>query len=623
MCGIAGIAHPDQRPIDRDALEKMTRTLSHRGPDDEGFFVAPGIGLGHRRLSVIDLVASRQPMESGGGQVLTYNGEVYGFAELRRELEGRGERFRTSGDTEVVLRALGVWGEEALGRFNGMFALGLWDSTSRSLLLARDRMGKKPLHWALLEDGTMIFGSELKALLAHPAMSRAIDPSALRAYLVHEYVPAPATIFRGAFKIPPGGLLRYRAGSVDTRSWWDIEFPQRHAPGEPADLLGRIQRATARRLVADVPVGVLLSGGVDSSTIAACATRAAGKVRTFTIGFGDGSFDESTHARRVARHLGTEHHEERLEPGRIQDLCARIADVLDEPLADHSILPTFLLCRFARESVTVALGGDGGDELFAGYVTFQAESVARLVDWLPRGLIDRARSLAEALLPVSYRNISGEFALKRFLAGLAHDRALRHQIWLGAVSPEVSTDLVASHLRDEARRSDPMAPVRAHLERTGARLPLDRLLVQYCKLYMADDILVKVDRASMASSLEVRAPLLDPDVVSFATSIPPSQRIRGLSMKRILRDAVRDLLPPGVADRPKKGFGVPLGSWFRGPLRPLLLDSLSPGRLAAAGLVDPPRVTSLIEEHTNGRRDHRKVLFALLVLHLWHARWVG
>jgi len=625
MCGIAGILHPDLRPVDRGHLEAMTRCLAHRGPDDEGFYLAPGIGLGHRRLEVIDLAGSKQPMATASGShVLVYNGEVYDFPELRRELEAEGASFRTKGDTEVVLAALVRWGERALARFNGMFALALWDAGARTLLLARDRMGKKPLHVARLADGTVLFGSELRSLRAHPAFPRALDPGALEAYLVHEVVPAPATIFAAARKVLPAERIVVRpGGAMDSRAYWELRFPERHVAGDPAELARRLSRATARRLVADVPLGVLLSGGVDSSTVAAHAVRAAGKVSTFSVGFSERSFDESEHARRVARFLGTEHHEERLDAAGVQALVPDLADVLDEPFADHSILPTLLLCRFARRHVTVALGGDGGDELFAGYPTFVAEEVARHLPQVPPTLARALLRLAHRALPVSYANVPRELQVKRFLAGLPHDPALRHQVWLGAVPPEDARALLAPERRAaaEAAHADPMEPIRAHLARSNARDPRDRLLVQYARVYLGDGILTKTDRASMSCSLEVRAPLLDPEVVEYALAIRPSDRMRWLRGKHLLRAAVRADLPPGIADRPKKGFGVPLGAWFRGPLRGLLEEVLSERRVAAAGLVDAARVRALVRDHLEGRRDHRKILFALLVLHLWHTRW--
>lgn len=625
MCGIAGILHPDLRPVERGALEAMTRCLAHRGPDEEAVYVAPGVGLGHRRLQVIDLAGSRQPMATpSGSHVLVYNGEVYDFRELRRELEAEGETFRTAGDTEVVLTALVRWGERALARFNGMFALALWDARERTLLLARDRMGEKPLHYARLADGTVLFGSELRALRAHPALPRAIDAAALEAYLVHEVVPAPATIFAAARKVLPAERIVVRpGGELDARPYWELRFPERHVRGDAVELGQRLARATARRLVSDVPLGVLLSGGVDSSTVAAHAVRAAGRVSTFSVGFAEQSFDESEHARRVARFLGTEHHEERLDAAGVQALVPDLAEVLDEPFADHSILPTLLLCRFTRRHVTVALGGDGGDELFAGYPTFLAEEVARRLPHVPPAVARALLGVAERLLPVSYANVPREFQVKRFLAGLPHDPALRQQVWLGAVPPDDARALLAPELRAAAASAgaDPMAPVRAHLARSNARDPRDRLLVQYARVYLGDGILTKTDRASMSCSLEVRAPLLDPEVVEYAAAIRPSDRMRWLRGKHLLRAAVREELPPGIADRPKKGFGVPLGAWLRGPLRALLEDVLAERRVAAAGLVDPVRVRALVADHVDGRRDHRKILFALLVLHLWHARW--
>jgi asparagine synthase (glutamine-hydrolysing) len=622
MCGICGVAGRDG--IDRDALVRMTGVLRHRGPDDEGYYVekrADGVavGLGFRRLSIIDLETGNQPIANEDGSVrLVFNGEIYNFRDLRAELEARGHRFATNADTEVIVHLYEELGPRCLERLNGMFALALWDARERELLLARDRFGKKPLYYAEVGD-TLLFGSELKSLREHPACPDELDHGALSSYLALEYVPAPRSILRGVSKLPGGHLLRWKDGRTAVERWWDLTFGPTDTRSEDElveEFRERLRAAVTRRLVSDVPLGAFLSGGIDSSSVVAMMVEGApaGSVRTFTIGFGERSFDESEHARRVAAHFGTEHHEDVFTSRAMLDLLPIVVDVLDEPFGDASILPTYLLSRFTRESVTVALGGDGSDELLAGYPTFPADRVAQLYR-VPRLLHERVVVPLADRLPVSTANFSTDFKLKRFLRGARLPAGVRHATWLGSFTPEEQGVLLGRAV------GDPYDGQRRTLAAARTNDPLEMLIYLYAGTYLQDDILFKVDRASMACSLEVRAPFLDVDLVDFLGRVPSRLKLRRLETKYILKRAMADALPSGIADRPKKGFGIPVAEWLKAELREPMLDELSPERLRRQGIFEPAAVQALISEHLAGRRDHRKQLWTLLVFQLWHRRW--
>jgi asparagine synthase (glutamine-hydrolysing) len=645
MCGFAGLIDPARLtegaglpPEQRDALGRMTRALAPRGPDGEGMVFSPGVGLGHRRLKVLDLSdAGAQPMTDATGTVdLVHNGEIYNFAELRAELQGFGHRFRSRSDSEVLLAGYQQWGDAILDRIQGMFAFAIWDRRRQRLLAARDRMGKKPFYFAQLPRAgappLFAFGSECKALIHAPGFARQIDGAALGRFLAHEYVPPPHTIFAGASKLDAGECLVLDLGADPAARpritrYWNLVFPDPHPPFDPADaadaLWTLLRRGVERRLVADVPVGVFLSGGLDSSAVAAAAVDLAGgdQIATFSVGFTDPSFDESTHARTVARHLGTRHHEERLDARRMLDLLPEVAAFLDEPFADASIIPTALLARFARRHVTVALGGDGGDELFAGYPTFKADALAPwLLDRAPaslRGLLDRV----VRLLPARDRYFSVDFQLRQFLRGGAQPGPVRHQRWLGSFLPEELPGLLHEDWARAALAVPPLGPVEALARRPDVHDPADRLLDFYTRFYLANDLNVKVDRAAGAVGLEVRAPLLDADLVAFACTVPPRLRLRGLTSKYLLKRALRGRLPDAIIDRRKQGFGVPVTRWLKTDLRGWMLDLLAPERLHQQGIFRAPAVTALVDDHLSGRGDRRKQLWTLLAFQTWWATW--
>jgi asparagine synthase (glutamine-hydrolysing) len=634
MCGIAGFINIDPSlPADRERVRSMTRVLAHRGPDDEGFHVQGQVALGMRRLAIIDLPTGRQPIANEDGSIwVIFNGEIYNYLELKTDLIARGHRFTTRSDTEVLVHLYEDQGDRFVEAINAMAAIALWDGRRGRLVLARDRLGKKPLHYALTPDA-FVFGSEIKALLRHPSVRAEIDHASVARYLVHEYVPCPGTIYRGIRKLRAGHLGVFESGRFSERPYWDVPAVDSSQSGEgtgvsPAEVDVRVRQtlleSVQRRLMADVPLGVFLSGGIDSTSIVACASRLApGSVRTFSIGFREKSFDESVHFRKAARAFQTEHHERQLTPAELLDILPVVASTLDEPLGDASILPTYLLCRFARESVTVALGGDGGDELLAGYPTYQAHRLARVYERLPAAL---RSGLVEPLvrrLPVSRTNMSLDFKAKKFVSGIGHPPEIRNQIWLGSFSGAEALAVLRRDLRENLATTDLFDEERRNMAQAPVPDLLGKLLYLDLKMYLQDDILVKVDRASMACSLEVRAPMLDYRFVELVSRLPTSWKLKGMTTKHLFKRAMKPWLPSGIVDRPKKGFGIPVAEWLRGSLRGLMLDLLSPARLTRQGILDPSAVAGLIRDHLVGRHDNRKPLWTLLMLQLWQENWRG
>jgi asparagine synthase (glutamine-hydrolysing) len=606
----------------------MTAALRHRGPDDESYYLSPDrrVGLGHRRLSIIDLAGGKQPMANEDGTAwVVFNGEIYNFAELRKRLEDRGHRFATNSDTEAIVHGYEEWGPDCVQKFNGMFAFALWDEREAKLFCARDRLGKKPFYYASL-GGDFVFGSELKALLQHPRVSRELDRRSLGRYLAHEYVPAPYSILRDVRKLPAGHTLVYEPGTgrLDVRRYWDLTFEEDRPRGEAdyaEELVARLREAVRRRLVSDVPLGVFLSGGIDSSAIVALMAELvpAKQIKTFTVTFLAESFDESDYARAVADRFGTDHHEQVFSVNAMLKVLPEVVGWMDEPFGDASLLPTYLLSKFTRRHVTVALGGDGGDELFAGYPTFVASRYAALYDRVPRLLRRGAERLA-AWLPVSTKNFSFDFKVRQFLKGAAYPEPLRTQVWLGSFSPPELDDLLTDEVKSELAGFDPFAAANgdgAAGPREGAGW-LNRLIYRYCKSYLTDDILFKVDRASMAASLEARAPFLDVDFVAFVNRLPPALKLRGRTTKYLLKRALEGKVPHEVLYRPKKGFGIPVAQWLREDARALAQEAFEPACLRRTGLFRPDAVGRLFEEHVSGRKNNRKPLWTLLMFCLWH-----
>ena len=620
MCGIAGIAAFERgRVIDADPLAGMLACVRHRGPDDEGVHAEDGVALGHRRLAVIDVERGHQPLHGRrDSTVVIVNGEVYNYRELSCELQALGSRFRSASDSEVVAHAYDAWGLDFLDRLDGMFALALWDGAARRLVLARDRMGEKPLFHAAA-DGLLVFASELSAMLAHPAIRRDIDVPALREYLTLEYVPAPRSLISGVHKLEPGSALILENGAIRSHRYWSIDpHPTSHPPSyrdAVVDLRTKLDSAVSSRLVSDVPLGIFLSGGIDSSTVAALAAR-HGALETFSIGFEEQSFDESAHARRVAAHIGSRHHERIVRSTEMPELVPQLGSLLDEPLGDASIVPTTVLSRFAREHVTVALGGDGGDELFAGYPMHQAHRVASVVRRAPAAALRFGAALA-GRLPVSHGNFTFGFKAATFLRGAAAGPPLNHALWMSSFPPAGHASLLTRDAMMLAGVHDPLQAFRDTWQESEGAPLIARATHLDANTYLSNDILAKVDRASMSVALEVRAPFLARDVVEFAFSLPDAYRMRGLRGKRILRDAAIDLLPSDILRRRKKGFGMPVGAWLTGSLRHLTHDLLGADSIRAGGLFQPAAVARLLNEHDRRVRDHRKPIWTLLVLELW------
>lgn len=623
MCGIVALIVRDGADM-ADRLDYMNAALVHRGPDEVGSMVwaNDGVGLAMRRLSIIDVAEGHQPMLSEDGQTaVVFNGEIYNAAELRQELLQHGHRFHTDhSDTEVLVHGYEQWGAEMFSRLNGMFALCVWDRRRSRLVVARDRAGEKPLYVAKLKSGYAI-ASELKALLRHPDVPRDVDMTALEQFLSFDFILSPSTILAGVSKLPAGHYAVISQDAMHVTRYWSLRFTPRRWSLQDCvrSLDDALNSAVSSRMVADVPIGVFLSGGLDSTTVAYYMRRHSDDVHSFAIGFEEPEYDESADSQLAASSLGTHHHLEIFSEKRIQSIVPRIADILDEPMADQSIFPTFLLSQFAVKSVKVALGGDGGDELMMGYGTYKKLKVTWQADRLPRPLrrslaglariapetgprtLVRAKHLAETL---------DQPPVARLLSSLGSYRGDAR--WI--LSEDLRASLADRPLGDAVHRlSNGHEPAHDAAEAT---------IAAYIAGYLQEDILVKVDRASMATSLEVRAPFLDPDLIDFLAAVPTHWKMKGLTGKFILRRLMRGRIPDRIIDRPKHGFGVPLNKWMRSSLAPLVTDFLSSQRLASEGVFDAKRVQSLVSNHLSGTADTGQQLWPLLLFEMWRDRWL-
>lgn len=618
MCGIAGFTRLGTG-AGLSVARRITEVLYHRGPDQHGVFEGREATLCAVRLKIIDLVDGDQPFLSDDADTaLVFNGEIYNHREIRAELVKRGYRFRSQCDTETVLAAFQEWDTACLSRLRGMFALAVWSESRKRLVLARDRLGIKPLYYCE-HDGNLYFGSEVKAILEHPEIPRQLDLEALSAYLSVNYVPGPRTLINGIRKLPPGHLLEWHAGQVALSRWWTLPTgPARRISIADAkeELDTLLQDAVREQLAADVPLGIWASGGLDSSTILHYAASTSPNLKTFSISFAGRSFDESKYFRQVAQIYGTDHHEFDLDPE--LDLRSTIEDFAfysDEPSADAGALPVWYLSRMTREHVTVALSGEGADELFGGYLTYLADRAVRPGRHLPQAARRLALTALDRYLPVSDEKISLEYKLKRWLEGSGLDPDEAHFFWNGTFSREQRKKICpgtnGSGLRElvESLALDPSAG------------RLNRYLFIDQNYYLPDDILYKADRMSMAHSLEVRPPFLDHRLVEFAASLPEDLKIRGLKQKFILKELMRDKLPEAVIRRKKTGFDIPAHDWFRGTLRRLLLETLNPAAVAATGIFDPRAVQTLIADHLERRINVGYHLWGLVTLFLWMKRW--
>ncbi|MGB8953357.1 MAG: asparagine synthase (glutamine-hydrolyzing) [Candidatus Aminicenantales bacterium] len=627
MCGICGAVRTSEgTPISSSLLSRMCRTIVHRGPDDEGLFIDRDVGLGVRRLSIIDLEGGHQPLSNEDGSIwVAQNGEVYNFPVLREELLARGHSFKTRSDTEVIVHAYEEWGEDFVRHLRGMFAFALWDRKKDRLLLVRDRVGVKPLYYTLLSDGTLVFGSELKAILAHPQVDRSLEPKALNLFLTLEYIPAPYSIFKNIFKLPAGHFLVYKQGKIHVQPYWEIE-PEarplenlnRHSLRSLMDeLYSLLKESVKLRLISDVPLGAFLSGGIDSSTIVGLMRElGASPLKTFSIGFKESSYNELAYARRVAEKFDTDHEEFILEPQALE-LTEKLIRHLDEPFGDFSIFPTYLVSQMARSHVKVILSGDGGDEIFAGYEHYQAQKIAGVpgVSGLA-GVIGRIVQK----LPPSAEKKGVWNKLRRFSQGFAHPSDLRHLRWMMFLSEEAKKTLYTEGLLErlgqslDIRQTEPFVSL---FLRLGDFDPVNAELYLDLKTYLVDDIMAKVDRMSMATSLEAREPLLDHKLIEFAFRMAGKLKLHGLTTKWIFKKTMERLLPKENIYRSKEGFSIPVKHWLRTELKDFMLDYLHERRIREHGLFNFAPIKAMIDAHLQGKENYSHQLWTLLVFEVW------
>jgi len=628
ICGIVAIKDVGQA-VSREILEQMNQSIAHRGPDEDGFYITHAAGLASRRLSIIDLESGKQPIANETGKIwIVFNGEIYNYHELRNYLEKHGHVFHTNSDTETILHLYEEFGIDCVQHLNGIFAFAIWNGEKQELILSRDRMGIKPMYYTHLANGQFLFGSEMKVILAHPEVERKMDLIALNEYLSYEYVPSPRTIIRNIWRLEASHTLVYNQQGIHVHAYDSLSFKQSESrpPVNWRDysvaLYEKMRSTIASELVSDVPVGVLLSGGIDSSTIASLMVDLyPGKVESFTIAFEEQSFDESTCARQVANYLGTSHNELVLTSKKAADLVCSISDILDEPFADSSIIPTYLLSRFAREKVKVVLGGDGGDELLAGYPTVLShrliEYYERLTPWTVRTYIV-PRILDN--LKISFDNISLDFRLQRFLAGRGVPLIARHQRWLGSFVDEEKNILLQDWIKPVLR--DTYYQSYKYAQDCDAQEPLNQILFNDLKTYLEGDILYKVDRASMAASLEVRVPFLNREMVQFTNDLPLNLKLNHLTGKFLLKKTMHNKLPEEIIQRPKKGFNMPVAYWLSRDLKEIMLDMLSESFMKRQDLFCIPYVHQLIQEHFEHRKDNRKLLWTLLMFQFWYRTYI-
>lgn len=633
MCGIAGIFDGAARaPIDEAILRKMTRAIAHRGPDGEGIYASDGIGLGHRRLAIIDLAGGAQPMwSSDGSHCVVFNGEIYNYRELAAELTALGYAFTSRSDTEVILNGWRAWGIDCLQRLEGQFAFAIWNKDTQTLTLARDRVGKKPLYYAYTGESKLVFASELKALQVSGLISRKVDPAALEDYLTLGYVPDPKTIYRSVYKLPPGSYLQWQRGRPpEQRTYWDFR-PERHRGAislatAAAELSERLRHAVAQRMIADVPLGAFLSGGVDSSGIVAHMAMASGApVKTCTIGFGSTAFDERASAKLVADRYHTDHVEMVVSADHLAataDHLDRIVDIYDEPFADSSAVPTYEVCGLARERVTVALSGDGGDEAFAGYRRYlwhtNEAAVRRL---LPQALRGPVFGTLARYYPRLNRAPRWLRARSTFFE-LSLDAADAYINNIATIPDPIRLGLYSNKFRSELQGYHPRTIFQDLMRRAPADEPLIQAQYADLKTWLPGRMLVKVDRASMAHGLEVRNPLLDYNLVQWGLSLPDELKCHGGNYKIVLKKALEPYLPPELLNRPKRGFSIPLSDWLRGPLRNAARASLGSAALLDTGWFDAGALTRLVDDHMTGERDHSAPIWSLMVLERFLARAV-
>jgi len=622
MCGIAGIVRTDGAPVDRDLVERMNEAIRHRGPDEDGFYFNDGVALAMRRLAIIDLKTGQQPIHNHDRtRWLVFNGEIYNYREVRAQLEKLGHKFYTDSDTEVVVAAYDQYGTDCPKHLRGMFAFAIWDERDKSLFLARDRVGKKPLLYAQL-PGQLAFASEFSALVLHPDVSRDVDREAIHHYLSFMCVPAPLTAYRAIRKLEPGHWLLWRNGEIKTERYWQLDFSQKTSMSEAEAgerLIELLREAVRIRLMSEVPLGAFLSGGIDSSAVVALmAQESTERVKTFSIGFEEQDFSEVHHARRVAEHVGADHHEFIVRPDAMQ-ILPTLVEHYGEPFADSSAIPSYYVSRETRRHVTVALNGDGGDECFAGYERYTAMNLARAYASLPGNRL--MRSVTEALpAPKSRRNPIGK--AQRFVAAASLPPIERYLRWMSSFDEDAKLKLYSASFRTETAGYRTKAFFEPWFAKINGGGIVDATLLTDTMTYLPNDLLVKMDIASMSVSLEARSPFLDHHLMEFAASLPEKMKLRRMTTKYLLKKVLKDIVPGENLTRKKMGFGVPIGYWFRGSMKAFLRETLLSDTSLGRGFFDPQRVRAIVDEHIDGKTDHSHRLWSLMMLELWFQRFI-
>lgn len=620
MCGICGVTFFDKdRRVTEKEIQSMCDEMYHRGPDDEGWYIKENTAIGIRRLSIIDLVTGHQPVSNEDGSVwVACNGEIYNHLELRQELEKKGHRFKTRTDTEAILHAYEEYGEDCPKKLNGMFGFVIYDHKNKSLFLSRDRLGIKPLYY-YYDSKRFAFGSELKSILQIEEIPRNIDLMALDIFMTFEYIPSPYSIFQNISKLPPGHSLLLRDGKISIKKYWDLEFDEKQVEEKELceQLVALLQDAVKIRLMSDVPVGAFLSGGIDSSSVVALMSRVMSQpVKTFSIGFKEASYNETNYAQAIAEIFNTEHHEFIIEPN-VLELTEKLIGHLDEPFGDFSIFPTYLVSEMARKYVTVTLSGDGGDELFAGYDSYIANKVARLYGRLPKFVRgSTVNSILSGISPTKKKKGLIN-RTKRFVEGLQLSEELQHIRWMIFLQENEKSRLYSEDYQNSLTSTNSYDFILNYFQSVKTSDEVNRQLYVDIKSYLVDDILVKVDRMSMANSLEARVPFLDHRLVEFTATIPSRFKLRGMKTKAILKKAMKNILPPEILNRGKEGFSIPIKNWLKDELRPLMMEVLDPQKIKREGFFSPAYVQQLMEEHLSGAENHSHRLWAMMVFGIW------
>ena len=636
MCGIAGFTSFTNTNYDKEnTLAQMLKAIEHRGPDGHGSYHDAGINLGHRRLSIVDLEGGAQPLFSEDKKLcIVFNGEIYNYVELRNQLSKQGINLQTTSDTEVIIHLYRKYGTDFLKHLNGMFAIALWDKDQEQLIIARDRMGEKPIYYQYNND-EFIFSSELKSLVKNPLINKEISPVGLNKYLTYEYIPAPHTIFESIKKVEPGELIVVKKGSINKSFFWQhphYDFTKGDIYGDEKQVLGQLEElmtdSIRMRLQADVPVGVLLSGGIDSSLVTAIAAKQSkSKVKSFSIYFDEASYDESKFIERMVKEYDLEHHHQTLQAKDMLGIFDKLGGIMDEPMSDPSIVPTYFLSKMTSQHVKTVLGGDGADELFAGYPTYVANKLIQIYNVIPYDirtpLTNFVKDSLGKLLPVSSKNVSLDFKLQQFFRGAGVVSEIRFFKWMGGFLENEKKAVFNDEYNQTLLGHFPYDDINRYLSRTNAQNELERLLYLSQKLYLNDDILHKVDRASMQNSLEVRAPFLDHRIVEFSSQLPERYKLKGFSKKHILKQLAFKHLPKEIITRPKKGFGIPITQWLKEDLKAPMLDLLSKESLDKQGIFSHSDIKVLIDQHLDGKANNRKLLWNLMCFQLWYREFIS